>query len=171
MIPIKLKYSEPVNRYLIPKISENTIYVIDIVNQETTRKIWNELSTLGSELSFQASTIRKLVELSFSNFNDLTQNQIHPNDLSLLSNVKNMYATIWSDIGKNEKKKKWAKIKHTSVNEGPPDGADLTILATTAKLAQKEIVELLTFDNDFILFADEILHQFGISIKNGWLLK
>ncbi len=112
-----------------------------------------------------------MVQLSSSNFNKLTQNQIHPDDLSLLSDVKNMYATIWSDTGKNEKKKKWAQIKKTTIDKGPPSGPDLDILATTAKLAQDEIVELLTFDNDFILFADEILSEFGISIKNGWLLE
>ncbi len=82
-----------------------------------------------------------------------------------------MYATIWSDSTKNEKKKRWAEIKKTTVDKGPPNGPDLKILATTAKLAQGGIVELLTFDSDFILFADEILSQFGISIKNGWLLK
>lgn len=156
---------------MTPKISENSIYVIETVNQETTRKIWDELSKIGSNFSFQASTIQKLVELSFSNFSKLTQNQIHADELSLLSDVKDMYATIWADPTKKEKRKKWAEIKKTTIDKGPPNGPDLKILATTAKLAKDGIVELLTFDNDFILFADEILNQFGISIKNGWLLE
>ncbi len=90
--------------------------------------------------------------------------------MSLLHDVEDMYSNIWSDQTKNEKKRKWAQIKHTSIDKGPPNGPDLKILATSAKLAQDEVVELLTFDNDFILFADEILNRFGISIKNGWLL-
>ncbi len=163
--------SEPVNAYLAPKISENSIYVIETVNRETTGKIWDKLSELGPKLSFQASTIQKLIRLSFSNFNRLTQNQIYPDDKSLLPDVKDMYATIWDDSTKNEKKKRWAKIKTKTVDDGPPDGPDLTILSTTAKLAQDGIVELLTFDHDFILFAEEIFGQFGVSVKNGWLLK
>ena len=170
-IPINLKYSEYVHRYLTPKISENSICVIGTVNLETGRKIWDEISKVGSKLSFPALTVQKLVHLSFSNFSELTRDRIHPDCLSLLSEVENMYATIWNDFTKNEKKKKWARIKKTTVDKGPPRGPDLKILATTAKLSQDRVVELLTFDNDFILFADEILGQFGISVKNGWLLK
>lgn len=71
---------------------------------------------------------------------------------------------------KTKKKKRWATIKKTTVENGPPNGADLKILATAAKLAQGQDVELLTFDNDFILFADEIYDQCGVFIKNAWEL-
>ena len=170
-IPIKLNNSEQVYRYLTPKISENSICVTSTVNQETVEKIWDELAKIGPKVSFPASTIQTLVQLSFLNFNKLTQDQIHPDCLSLLSNVENMYATIWNDFTKNKKREQWAQIKKTTVDKGPPRGPDLKILATTAKIAQDEVVELLTFDNDFILFADEILAHLGISVKNGWLLK
>lgn len=139
------------------------------VNQETTAQIWNILSRIGSQNALNASTVQKLIQLSFTNFERLTNNQVHPNDLSLLPNVEAMYTTIWSDNTKNEKKKRWASIKKTTVEKGPPSGPDLKILATTAKLAKDGIVELLTFDYDFILFADEIMSTFGISIKNGWV--
>lgn len=128
------------------------------------------MAKAGAQNSLSASTISKLVKISYSNFNELTHTIIHPDDLTLLSDVESMYRNIWNDSTKNAKKGKWASIKKTTVNNGPPNGPDLRILSSTAKLAQSGVVELLTFDNDFILFADEIMNQFGISVKNGWLL-
>ena len=168
IIHIRLnKKSSNIDRYVEPKISENTIRVTETINRETINKIWDILCKMGSKHSFQASTIQKLIRDSMLKFDRLTQKQIYPDNLSLLSEVKHMYAVIWNDPTKKREKNLWATKKHMNVADGPPGGPDLHILSTTATLEKYNIVELLTLDNDFILFANEILYHFSVSIKDG----
>lgn len=134
------------------------------------RNIRNVLANVAAKHFFPASIILKLDHMSFSKYGELVSRCRCPDDLSFLWKVENTYATIWSDPAKDQKKKKWAIIKKTTLDRGPPRGADLKILATASKLAQTRDVELLTFDNDFILFADEIYDQCDVFVKNAWEL-
>ena len=166
-IPIRLKDTGKVTAYLEPKIAQNLVRVTATVQRETYQKIWDILSEACSKNSLSAYAVYKLVQLSAANFNKLSQNHVHPDVLDRLSDVKYMYRNIWDDPSKEGKKKKWARIKQTTVDQGPPSGPDLKILSTVASFTADNVVELLTFDSDFTLFAEEILNDFGVSVKNG----
>lgn len=169
-IPIRLKKSQQIQAYLDVKISQSSVHVIDTVSQETSRKIWDILSEKGSQLQLNAVTVHNLVHKSFAKFNHLSNGVIKPDDRTLLHDVERMYGAIWNDAAKDSKKSRWAAIKRKNVSDGPPDGSDLVILATAAKLAQADNVELLTFDHDFIAFSEEINQTFNVMVLDGWQL-
>ena len=154
-----------VTRYIAQKLLDGSICVTKTVDCETVRNMRGVLSDTAAKHSFPASVMLKLDQMSFVKYGELASKYMRPDDPSLLWKVRNTYAAIWSDPAQDQKKKRWATIKKTTVENGPPSGADLKILATAAKLAQGQDVELLTFDNDFILFADEIYDQCGVFIK------
>ena len=162
-----MKETDRVTRYLESKISQNLVCITSTVQRETHQKIWDILSKVGSKNSLSADTVYKLVQLSVANFNKLSQNSVHSDVLDRLSDVKYMYRNIWDDPNKEDKKRRWARIKQTTVDQGPPSGPDLEILSTAASLTNDSVVELLTFDSDFTLFVEEIQNDFGVSVKNG----
>jgi hypothetical protein len=110
------------------------------------------------------------VQESFRRFDCLHNGFIVPDDNSLLCDVKKMYDDIWKESTLSGKRETWARIKNTKVSGGPPSGPDLVILSTAANLAKTNKVSLLTFDHDFIVFADEIQKTFGVEIINAGMI-
>lgn len=89
--------------------------------------------------------------------------------------IGTLFHKIWDDSSKADKVDKWRYIKNKynkdddKYKEGPPDGNDITILATAWKYKDDHIddidhVAILTEDNDMGLFIDEIRAETGIEI-------
>ncbi|AIF82372.1 hypothetical protein NTE_01138 [Candidatus Nitrososphaera evergladensis SR1] len=152
--------------YLDSEISK--VAIIKTVESETHKKIWDILAEKGGDLKLTPLQIRLLVHKSLENFSRLHKNYgILPDDVSLMPNVENMYANIWSG-GNTLQIQVWVSIKKkNSPADGPPRGNDLRILSTSAKFATYIKTELLTFDHDFIAFEQEIRKTFGLDIING----
>lgn len=169
-IPVVLDqmHAEDVKEYLESQINHNAVCVTDTVRMETHRKIQDIMAKKGSEYALSTASIRVLNKLAYERFDRLINTDVIADDLTRLSEVHGMYQNIWSDSGKDEKRRRWASIKKTGADKGPPAGPDLRILATAAGISSNGVIELFTFDHDFILFADEILMGLGVSIKNGY---
>ena len=95
-----------------------------------------------------------------------------PNNDKRLRDVEKMYERIWADESKRDKIKEWAKRKKARIKgkkvrpeDGPPKGPDLLILSTLANLKKpNRPVQLVTRDNDFLVFSEEIKTTFCIDI-------
>lgn len=87
-----------------------------------------------------------------------------------LEKVDRMYADIWSDPRLAHLVARWRRIKERRGKAaGRPSlethQADFLILSTAAALAaQGHSVRLLTYDHDFVAFADVILERFGVVV-------
>ncbi len=156
--------------YFEAEFPKNTVKIIKKVYSETVVKIWDILSERGGRANLHPNTIYRFVQESFKRFNLLYKGSIISDDLSLLDDVKKMYDDIWKDSTLSKKRDTWSMIKKVKVTKGPPSGADLEILATVASAAKTYSVEFLTFDHDFIIFADEIQNKFGFKIINAGLI-
>ena len=85
--------------------------------------------------------------------------------------IDDMYAEIWRDGRMNDAVKTWRRVKAKRAGAGvtrpaiEANGADFVILSTAARQAALGIsVELLTFDYDFVAFADAIRERFGVNV-------
>lgn len=166
-ILVKLSNSDAMKYYLEAEIAKNTVKIIDKVYSETVVKIWDILSEKGGKANLHPNVTYRLVQESFKRFNYLHTGLILADDVSLLDDVKKMYNDIWNDPSLSSKRETWARIKRTKVSNGPPRGPDLKILATTSNLAKTNKTIFLTFDHDFIVFAEEIHKTFDVEIMNA----
>ena len=93
-----------------------------------------------------------------------------PSDKWYLAEIDRMYADIWSDPRLADLVDWWRCIKERRGKvAGRPSlethRADFLILSTAAALAaQGHSVRLLTYDHDFVAFADVILERFGVVV-------
>ena len=90
-----------------------------------------------------------------------------------------MYAEIWCDGRMDDAVKAWRRVKEKRAKTGAArpaietNYADFVILSTAAhQAARGRSVELLTFDYDFVAFADAIRERFGVDVvdcgRMGW---
>lgn len=78
-----------------------------------------------------------------------------------------MYGSALADPARAGLLAEWAR-KKGAVGPGSPGEADMTILSTAAGLALGGRVTLLTADNDFLVFRDDILRLFGVRVADPW---
>ena len=93
------------------------------------------------------------------------------NDAQYVEKIDGMYAKIWRDGRMNDAVKAWRRVKEKRAKTGATrpaietNYADFVILSTAAhQAAQGRSVELLTFDYDFVAFADPIRERFGVDV-------
>ena len=85
--------------------------------------------------------------------------------------IDDMYAEIWRDGRMNDAVRTWRRVKekHAKTGASRPtietNNVDFVILSTAAHQAsQGRPTELLTFDYDFVAFADAIREWFGVNV-------
>ena len=93
------------------------------------------------------------------------------NDERYVKRIDGMYAKIWRDGRMNDAVKAWRRVKEKRAKTGATrpaietNYADFVLLSTAAyQVAQGRSVELLTFDYDFVAFADPIRERFGVDV-------
>lgn len=189
IIHIKYRHSVSMTRYFDTGTSTGTVMITETVKNEWNENIGHALRKRCNEMQVPLTHIPELERKSRSRFGRLCERKTLSDSRDKLNDVKKMYDDIWSDPGKSQKIHQWRErkfrnwkeknkkmikrtpYKFTSENYpiGPPAGNDLVILSTAASLAETCPVSLLTFDNDFIIFADEI-REFGVKVISGYEL-
>lgn len=156
--------------YLKPYIDNGSVLITQTVYHETTRKISDLIASLAKREKLSATVARYLTHNCLVRFFNMSKSTPVIHDASKYGDVTTMYATIWADGTKLDKRQTWAALKKCKLEDGPPKGNDLIILSTAAQLTTQCSIRLLTFDHDFILFSDEIRDAVCIQIENGWLI-
>jgi hypothetical protein len=135
------------------------------------KNIWDSATeaALAAGIS-SAYTIRAIAQAAILRFIDLSKGRRTADDSTKLSLITEMYQQIWVDPSKDAVRTRWAGIKKTTVDQGPPSGPDLVILSTAAKHQDVARTEILTCDHDFLLFEKEIRDTFAVEIRSVYKL-
>lgn len=190
-IRLKMKYSDEITGYLRNETTKGVIRIIASVHRETITKIPEIISDMAKDMGYRPYDVKYLMRKPLERYGQLGGNMVDDERGARLEAVKRLYSDIWDD-GKNlPKLDRWARIKYGQnrgvssaetwkkldesekkkiICRGPPTGADLVILGSTARLAESRRTMLLTFDHDFIIFEREIRMRFGIEVVNGYSL-
>lgn len=155
------------NEYLQNYKNKNQLRVIKTVIDEAPSVMWNEATRLGKKLGMSATKSRYLANMAIARFEKFCEGTIIEDNSSKALNVRKMYYEIWKDPLKTSKISNWASAKRLKPKEGPPQGSDEIILSTAANLADSNPTELLTFDHDFLIFAEEIKQNFCVDIMDA----
>ena len=167
-ITIRTRRSERIRRYISSQLQLGAKLVIpSIVQDEFRRKLWDVLSDVVSKARIPALPSQSLFIKGCEHFEKLKSKclEFTPEE-SLIKKVNEFYRKIWADPSLQKKREVWSKIKKKDINEGPPTGADIIILATALAFSDEE-VELLTLDSDFIIFKDEIEGELRVYVRDA----
>ncbi|RNJ78123.1 MAG: hypothetical protein D9C04_07690 [Nitrosopumilus sp. B06] len=189
-VHIEYPHSALIGRYFDTGTFTDTVMITKTIQNEWNENIGHVLRKRCNEMKISLAHIPKLELESRSRFRCLYEPEILSDSHDRFDDVKAMYQSIWNDPDKSQKISQWRgrkfenwkhknkkmikrspsiKFTRKCYPRGPPAGNDLIILSTAASLAKTGPVRLLTFDNDFIIFADEI-REFGIEVINGYEL-
>jgi hypothetical protein len=131
------------------------------------KNLWNALAEVLQLAGLGYKLIPPLLTSAQSNFNKLKAkcDVKEPTEASI-KRVREFYQEIWKRPSLQLKREAWARLKRKSVSDGPPKGADLSILAVGVDMLSNN-PELLTLDNDFLVFSNEILSDLGVIIRDA----
>jgi len=166
--PLKAKYSDSIKRYLQSLPARNVETVIpDVVENEFNRKVWDVLCELVKRANLNVKLVPPLLIQARGNFNRLKKKSrvVVASNGSIIK-VKDFYSDLWTRSGLQHKREAWARLKRKNVSDGPPKGADISILAVGVDMLSNN-PELLTLDNDFLVFSNEILSDLGVIIRDA----
>jgi len=140
-----------------------------VVDEEFTTKLWDALADVfrKAEITKHRAVIPFLMRAKEVFDKKLKKDaRIHSPMMSTINKVRSFYRKIWLNPSLEHKRQAWARLKRKEVDDGPPSGADLEILATAVELTDGD-VELLTLDNDFLVFKDEIRDRFKLIVTDA----
>ncbi|MEN3026038.1 MAG: hypothetical protein ABC611_08150 [Candidatus Methanosuratincola petrocarbonis] len=144
-----------------------------MVNSEVRRVYWDVLCRIVEKAKLPPRVVPVLQREFLENYQNLSSKcQFVKTNDSSINRVNQFYRDIWSSPSEKYKCKieEWAMKKRKNPTDGPPRGADLEILAVAVDLSKGDS-EVLTFDNDFIVFSDFIKSDLNVLITSGFELK
>ena len=168
---IKAPYSDSIRGYLGARLKTGAQLIIPVVViGEFDRKLWDVLAQTIQKSGLKAINALPLYRAAQVSFKDLVAKgkQEKPRKESV-NEAKEFYSRLWADPALAHKREAWARLKRKGVGDGPPTGADIEILAVAIEAARGDS-ELMTLDNDFLVFKDEILSQLGIVVRDCSML-
>ena len=171
VVNLSLRQSREIANYLESAGARSKLLIVETVYSETLKNIWN--TTLEASTIARIGipyTIRGIAQQAIFKFVDFAERRRVPDNLDKMPVVEKMYRDMWANPKNDGVKKRWAEIKKRQVAHGPPSGPDLVILSTAAKYQEKFGCELLTCDNDFLLFQDIIQETLAIKVRNAFRL-
>ncbi len=143
------------------------VIIPDIVECEFISVANEALQQVVKAKRINNAIVPRMLDIVMNNFEDLRGrcSIAIPTAYSIRKAI-NFYQGIW---GRPEmlKIQEWAQKKHRRPSDGPPRNADLRILAVAMDLEKME-AELVTFDNDYIVFSDRIAQDLSVSIINAY---
>ncbi len=154
-------------------IESEDIVISDTVADEVFDSTGRAFNSAARRVNAEADPDEDAVVDALERFGSLyDQFDIH-DVLTYLGAVERMYIDAWLDPQMAEAVDRWRRVKkrHGEGTERPSldtHGADFVILSTAAALAaQGDEVWLVTYDYDFVAFADMIYRVFGVRVVDG----
>ncbi|MEM3485916.1 MAG: hypothetical protein QXI12_09875 [Candidatus Methanomethyliaceae archaeon] len=140
------------------------------VEEEFYQKIWDICCKVITKAKLHESVVPVLHMKASQNFEELkSSSSVVKASESSVSRAERFYKHIWGNPSMKPKIEEWAQKKRKCPEDGPPRGNDLHILAVALENSASG-VELVTFDNDYLVFSELIVSTLNITVTDGFKL-
>lgn len=170
-IKLELPNTKAVRGYVSSLRQRNVgILIPSKVEEEFHQKIWDICCKVIKKANIRIEVAYVLLRTASQNFEELkSSSRVTDASPSAVSRVVSFYVDLWGDPLMKPKIEEWARKKRRRPEDGPPKGNDISILAVALDNCHSD-VELITFDNDYLVFSERIVSVLKVTVTDGFKL-